>query len=147
MFHLRLGLCGVLAILLVSETHSGGNERAEVERLAKVVQGAVVNKDIDKLMQYVHPSGTVFIDAAYTKAEISSLMKDKDSWLYKHLFVGEKSVRTYLLQAKNLKTSVHPQSDTAMFVFFESSNYEKWQESCFIQIDGKWYFDGIFSCE
>jgi hypothetical protein len=136
-----------LVLLVFAVVHGSEDETSKIEKLAKEVQEAVLHSDIDRLMRYVHSSGTVFIDTAYTREEISRLMRDEDSWLYKHLFVGRSSVRSYFRNAKNLKIKVHRQSDIAMFVSYESSNYEKWMESCFIRIDGRWYFNGIFSCQ
>ena len=147
MFSIRIGLSLLMAVIMISEGHSGEREGAVLEDVIRHIHDAVVRKDIGALMEFVHPTGTVFIDSGYTKAEILSLMKDPESWLHKHLFVGENSVRTYFLTAKNLKINVHRYNENAVFVSFASSNHQRWPECCFIKIDNKWVFSGIFSCE
>lgn len=147
-----INICIFLStFLLISSVYGNDNknELVELNDIAKNLKEAVIREDGDLLMQYVSPSGTYFIDSVYTFAEIKELLRTKNSWLYKHLFSGENSVKKYFQDAENLKIKIHRRNNEAIFISYQSSNYDsiKWVECCFIKINAKWYFDGIFSCE
>lgn len=121
----------------------------ELHKMAWEMRRAVLNMDATYLMKYVAPSGTYFIDSAYSHEQIEKLIGDKNSWLYHHLFGNKDSVRNYFNQAHDLKIKVFPRNTDAIMVSYQSSNFEavKWIENCFIKINGKWYMDGIFTCQ
>jgi hypothetical protein len=133
----------------IAAGNAAENEDRSYYTLATEVKDAVVRQDINVLLKYVSPSGTYFMDTVYTYKEINEIIGKKDSWLYKHLFAGESSIKTYFKKAKRLKIKITHRNDNAIFVSYQSSNYEpnKWVECCFIRTNGKWYFDGIFYCK
>ena len=116
------------------------------------VKDAVVRQDTEYLMRYVSPRGTYFIDNLYTHDEINELIKDKDSWLYRHLFEGNTSVKSYFVNATELEVKIYPQGDDHIFVTYRSLDRQgdrpsDYVECCFSKRGGRWYFDGIFSCD
>jgi len=137
------------SLLMVGRVYASDNELSELNVIAMDVKDAVEREDMNRLMQYVAPSGTYFIDKPYTYAQIDKLISTKGSWLYKHLFVGENSIKDYLNNAKNLKVVINHRDHAAIQISYPSSNYDrlKWIECCFMKINGHWYFDGIFSCQ
>jgi hypothetical protein len=137
------------SFVFVNSVSCNNGEHIEIEKLAKEVKDAVIKKDINRLMKYVSPSGVYFIDDKYTYEQIEEIIRKKNSWLYKHLFVGENSVINYFQKANDLEIKIHHRNSNAIFVSYHSSNVKpvNWLECCFIKIKGKWYFDGIFSCE
>lgn len=147
---MRALIITIISLFAFLTTAAFGNEDeyVELERIANDVKTAVIKQDVGTLMQYVSPSGTYFIDEVYTYAQIKEMLENKTSWLYKHLFVGKNSVKNYFENAKNLDTKIHSRDNKAFFISYQSSNYNSynWIECCFIRINGKWYFDGIFYC-
>lgn len=121
----------------------------EVREMALKMRSAVLNMDTTYLMKYVAPTGTNFIDSAYSHEQIKKLIEDKNSWLYHHLFGNADSVMKYFHQAKDIKIKIFSRNTDAIMVSYQSSNFEavKWIENCFIRINGKWYMDGIFACQ
>lgn len=121
----------------------------QLHKMAWEMRSAVLNMDINYLMKYVAPSGTYFIDNIYSHDDIDKMFRDKNSWLYKHLFVGDTSVKDYFIRAHNLKIIIYKRDTNAILVSYQSSNFEelKWVENCFIMINETWYFDGIFTCQ
>ena len=77
-------------------------------------------------------------------------MKDKDSWLYKWLFVYPYSPKVFFDGVADLEIKMLHQDPAlgGVFVIYRSaaSPPSDWQECCFYKKDGKWYFAGIFSC-
>lgn len=131
-------------------TSCNEKEKSELEKIAYEVRTGVIKEDVEMLLKYVSPAGTSFIDDHYTYEEIRELLKNKDSWLYKHLFWGENSVKKYFDSAKELTIKIHYfNKDEAVSIFYQSSNYapRNWVECCFVKINEKWYFNGIFYCE
>lgn len=121
----------------------------ELHKMAWEMRSAILNIDTAYLMKYVAPSGTYFIDTVYSHEQIERMIMDKNSWLYKHLFIGDNSVKSYFKQAINLNIKIYKRDTNAIMVSYQSSNFEevKWVENCFIKINGIWYFDGIFNCQ
>jgi len=127
---------------------SNENNNPEIDFIAEDVKGAVLRENTNTLMKYVSSAGTYFIDNVYTYEQIEKLLKDKDSWLCKHLFSGENSVKNYFKSSKNLKVKIYNRNNSAIMLSYQSSNHDavEWVECCFINISGRWYFDGIFYC-
>lgn len=121
----------------------------KLHKMADEMMIAVLNMDTAYLMKYVAPSGTYFMDTVYSHDQIEKMINDENSWLYKHLFVGDNSVKSYFEQARNLKIKIFERDTNAIMVSYQSSNFEafKWVENCFIRKNGTWYFDGIFTCQ
>jgi hypothetical protein len=120
----------------------------ELHKIALEMKSAVLNMDMAYLINHVAPSGTYFIDTGYSHDQIERLVRDKNSWLYKYLFVDKNSVKNYFKQARDLKIKVFKRDINSIMISYQSSNFEahKWIENCLIKINGKWYFDGIFTC-
>lgn len=119
-----------------------------INKMLAVIENAIVNENDSELLKYVPPSGIYFGDGHYKYAEIKKSIGDKNGWLYRYLFVGEKSIKIYFQKAKNLKPRITYRTKSSIQVIFETSNNEatKWAECCFFKIKNKWYFDGIFYC-
>lgn len=137
-------LCGCSFVVCGQSIGSHG-----VKDVVSQVEAAIIKRDVGKLMQYVSSRGTYFIDDYYSYNEIRELLGDKKSWLYKHLFVGESSVFHYFKSNSMIRERIHMRGKNAVSVVFESASSlpANWIECCFIEIKGRWYFDGIFSCE
>jgi len=139
------------AFLLIYCTASAGppgNKQVGINRIAKALQAAVMREDVGYLMRYVSPSGTYFIDGVYSFEEIKNSMEDRNGWLNKHIFSSDNSIKSYFLNAKNLKIKVHHRNKRSIMISYQSSNYDPtdWVECCLIKEKGKWYFDGVFYC-
>lgn len=117
--------------------------------LATEIKKAVAEQDTNRLLTYVAPSGTYFIDSVYSYDEIKDVIGKKDSWLYKYLFTDRNSVKSYFQSAEEMKIKVHHRNENAVLISYQSSNYDpnRWVECCFIKLKDKWYFDGIFYCK
>jgi len=144
-------IIGLFLLLITAVLCKNDNNLKEIEGIANELRIAVLNQDIETLLKYVSPGGTYFIDDLYHYSEIKELLYTNDSWLYKHLFVGEKSVRHYFENAENLriKIDILDEYKDAPMIFYQSSNYKplNWVECCLIKHGERWYFNGIFSCE
>lgn len=141
----------VVIILLINCTAIAGqrlDKSVSHNRMAKDLMAAVMREDMRYLMKYVSPSGTYFIDERYSREEISNSMGDSNGWLHKHLFSGDKSVKSYFSKAENLKINIKKRNSRSILITYKSSNYNSvdWVECCLFKVKGKWYFDGIFYC-
>ena len=123
-------------------------ETKKINKMLVAIENAIANENSSELLKYVPPSGIYFGDGRYSYAEVEKSIGDQNGWLYRHLFVGEKSVKIYFQEAKNLKSRITYRSKSSIQVIFETSNNEatKWVDCCFFKIKNKWYFDGIFYC-
>ena len=123
---------------------------ADLYRIIIEVKDAVVRQDTEYLMRYVNPRGIDFIDNNYTYDEIDEAMRDKDSWLYKWLFLYPSSPKALFDGVTDLEIRILHQAPEigGFLVTYRSANSPQpdWEECCFYKEDGKWYFDGIFSC-
>ena len=123
---------------------------ADLYRIVIEVKDAVVRQDTEYLMRYVSPGGTDFIDNHYTYDEIDQAMKDKDSWLYKWLFLNPYSAKVFFDTATDLEIKMYHQDPAlgGIWVTYRppGSQPNEWLECCFYKRNGKWYFAGIFSC-
>lgn len=140
----------VFIVLQLIAGIQNANAADKLYKLTMDLENAILQQNVAKLMKYVSPFGITVIDDPYTYEEVNNLIRDKNSWLYKHLFVGERSVKKYFETAENLKIKIHYQTlDSADFMYadviYQSSNYHwvNWVESCFVysKKDNKWYFD------
>ena len=126
--------------------------KEEACQLMRELIEAVKKKDVNRILTHVHPKGTYILDGYWTRDEIIKELKDKKSRLYGHLFSSEKSVKKYLENAKDLTCKITWRVSgeyKGIFVSLQSSNYSDvdWVECCMSLENGKWYFDGMFSCE
>lgn len=137
----------LLAASIVSMTAQCSNND-DVSKLAYDLKDAVLEEKRERLLEFVAPQGTNSIDSSYTKKQVVELMNDHNSWLFKYLFLDDKSVKNYFKEAKDLKVKVYTRSNESTFVSYQTSNHKptEWVECCLIKINGKWYFDGIFEC-
>ncbi len=140
-----------IMFLLLCFTADAGQEEnivIDISKIAETLRTAVINEDTDCLLKYVSPSGTYFIDDVWSYEKVRKSMKDKDGWLFRHLFSNDNSVKNYFLKAKDLHIKVYQQNDKSVMISFQSSNYDPndWVECCLIKVKGKWYFDGVFYC-
>ncbi len=138
----------IVAFPVVTSCNEKG--KSEFEKIADEVRTAVIKEDVKILLKYVSSTGTSFVDDHYTFGEIRELLKNKDSWLCKHLFWGENSIKKYFENAEGLTIKIHYYNkDKAVSIFYQSLNNapRNWVECCFIKINEKWYFNGIFYCE
>lgn len=140
-------------VFLLSATITFGedarSDTLEINRIAEEIAQAVKEEDVRKVLTYVSPAGTVFIDAGYTRQEIVDLLSDEKSWLYEHLFTSKKSVKNYFDTAIGVNIRVHRRGKDAAMISYVAANKqpEDWAECCLIKTKGRWYFDGIFYCE
>lgn len=121
----------------------------EVDRFANKAMFGVINTDIEQLLKMISKHGVYFGDSKFSKNEISRLLKDKNSLLYKHMFAADDSVKAYFDKNKNISLVVLNRGSKSAIVKYRSDtlNEDEWLECCFIKIDNKWYFDGMFYCE
>lgn len=126
---------------------------ADLYRIVIEVKDAIVRQDTEYLMGYLSPGGTDFIDSHFTYDEIDELMKDKDSWLYKSLFLDPYSEKVFFDGVTDLEILMVHQDPLlgGVLVIYRSRSAAgqpgNWHECCFYKRDGKWYFAGIFSCD
>jgi len=139
----------IAAALIILTFSCNSNDQSEFIEIAGDLKEATLTNDTDAIMSFVHQNGTYFLDTAYSKQEIANLLNDKESWLYEHLFSGEKSVRDYFVGSEGLEVKVLNKSKNAVMLSFQAKNVDSadWVECCLIRISGKWYLDGIFLCE
>lgn len=131
---------------------SSANEistNSTLQNTALQMRLAILNTDTAYLLKFVAPSGTFFIDTVYSRSEIEKMLTDKNSWLFKHLFLGDSSVKSYFKKAQNLKIRIFKRNTNAIMISYQSSNFDAlhWIENCLVKVNDHWYFDGIFSCQ
>lgn len=120
-----------------------------LNKMAKDTRTAILNMDKRYIMKHVSPKGIYFIDTAYSKEQINKLLDDKDSWLYKKLYIGDTSAKYYFENAQDISETIYKRGKDAIMILYQSGGIDKKSslESCYIKINGVWYFDGVFSCE
>ena len=131
---------------------SGEFHDADLYQIVIEVKDAVVRQDTEYLMRYVSPRGTTSIDKNYTYDEIDKAIKDKDSLLYKWLFLNPYSPKVFFDAATDLEIRMYHRDPAigGIWVTYRppASQPSDWQECCFYKENGRWYFDGIFfSCD
>lgn len=121
----------------------------EVVLISTEIGNYVLAKDLEGLMKYVPEGGVYFIDDHYTKAEVRTLLYNKDSWLYKHLFFEDKSVFRKFGNKPVEVEAVFKRDNNAVRVRYGTGTDKGGSpvDNCLFKIDGLWYFDGIFYCE
>jgi len=67
------------------------------------MKDAITKEDIEALVEHASPAGTTFMDSAHTYSEITELLNNRESWLSRHLFFGERSVKAYFENTKDLE--------------------------------------------
>lgn len=85
---------------------SFGSEHEELTALAQNIMKAIEKKDTLRFIELTH-KGICFVDDCYKKAQIISLLNNKSSWLYRKLFSGEDSVRSYFERSDQVKIHIN----------------------------------------
>jgi hypothetical protein len=139
----------ILSFFFACNSCAENNDLLELNTLANKLRNAILNNDLEFVSKFINPSGMYFGDSVYTSQEIRQFLKDENSWLYKHLFGKKDSVKSFFINANDIKIKIYYRGDDAYHISFQSSNYDptEWMECCFIRIKGTLFFDGIFSCD
>jgi hypothetical protein len=127
----------------------GTLENPALSKMSKDTRTAILNMDKGYIMKHVSPKGIYFIDKVYSKEQINNLLDDRDSWLYKKLYIGETSAKYFFENAHDISEKVYKRGVDAIMILYQSGGNDKESslESCYIKVNGVWYFDGIFNCE
>jgi hypothetical protein len=117
--------------------------------MAKDTKTAILNSDSNYILKYVAEEGIYFVDKSYSKRQIIELLKDKNSWLSKHLYSGKSSIKHFFDNNQDIQTKIYKRGENAVMITYasKSTSQEKAVENCYLSIKGTWYLDGIFSCE
>lgn len=112
-------LLAVLMLLLSAPGKCLAAEAEELQEIALRIRDMVEKEDIKGLVASI--ADTIwFVDDPLSRKQVAKLLADKKSWLYKHLFVGEESIRRYFLRADDIVVEVHRLSEKTWSIGYVS---------------------------
>lgn len=140
---------GLLMLVTVAQVNAETIDDPLLARMATETRTAILNYDSNYILKYVSAEGIVFEDTLYSKEQIISLLKDKQSWLYKYLYSGKSSVKYFFDKAQDAEVKIIQKGANAVMIIYASknTNEKRMLENCYININDTWYWDGIFSCK
>jgi len=117
-----------------------------VKSVADEMSACILRNDIDCLMRRISPEGILVVDRELTRDDVCQLLRDEGSWLHQALFVGEKSLKVYLQNARNLNFRVE-EGEHDVAVMLDADNYSKndTRMFCFWCQGDVWYFTMLLS--
>jgi hypothetical protein len=117
--------------------------------MAMEAMTAIQKSDNDYFLKYVAEEGIVIAGNTYSKEKITTLLKDKHSLLFKHLYSGKSSIKHFFNTDQNPNVSISQKSSNSIAIIYTSKNSSERRtiQNCYIKISGTWYLEGIFSCE
>lgn len=89
---------------------SFGSEHEELASVSQKIKKAIEDKDTDTFIELAR-RGICFVDDCYKKVQITSLLNNKSSWLYRKLFSGEDSVRSYFARSSQVTIYINQYND------------------------------------
>ncbi len=118
-------------------------------RMAMEAKTAIQKYDNDYFLKFVASEGVVVVDRAYSKEQVSVLLNDIHSPLFKYLYSGKFSIRYFFDTVQNPLVNITKRGTNSILISYSSRepNEKRLVKNCFILINDHWYLDGIFSCE
>ncbi|WP_243358422.1 hypothetical protein [Fundidesulfovibrio terrae] len=116
-----------------------------VMSIAKDIQRAIIAEDAGRLMSHVRKR-VVFVDEYYSKEILGELIKDRESWLQRNLFVGDDSLKKYFETARDVKIILN-NVGSEVVISYQSSNYpaHAWPWCSIVVENERWYFSDMFA--
>ncbi|WP_173082813.1 hypothetical protein [Fundidesulfovibrio magnetotacticus] len=139
-------LLAVSMLLLSVPNRCLAGEPEELKEIALRIKAMVEKEDTKGLVASI--ADTIwFVDDPLSRKQVARLLANKKSWLYKHLFVGDESIRSYLLKADDITIEFHRLSEKAWSISYVSQKtYTRSVPGLTFMKNGKgWLLVSLFS--